>query len=40
MMRDAIWVSVRWYRPDGTVRPDQLADAYVDVLLRGIGDES
>jgi AcrR family transcriptional regulator len=36
MMRDAIWVSVRWYRPDGPVGPEQLADAYVDVLLRGI----
>jgi AcrR family transcriptional regulator len=40
MMRDAIWVSVRWYRPDGPVGPEQLADAYVDVLLRGIRSET
>lgn len=36
MMRDAIWVSVRWYRPDGPDRPERLADAYLDVLLRGL----
>ena len=36
MMRDSIWVSVRWYRPDGPAGPQQLADTYVDVLLGGI----
>ncbi|HXY91910.1 MAG TPA: TetR/AcrR family transcriptional regulator [Acidimicrobiia bacterium] len=36
MLRDAIWVSVRWYRADGPVGPDQLADRYVDVLLTGV----
>jgi AcrR family transcriptional regulator len=40
MMRDSIWVSVRWYRPDGRDGPEQLADAYVDVLLGGIGSDS
>jgi len=35
-MRDAIWVSVRWYRPDGASRPEQIADFYLDVLLDGI----
>jgi AcrR family transcriptional regulator len=40
MMRDSIWVSVRWYRPDGRDGPEQLADAYVDVLLGGIGSYS
>jgi AcrR family transcriptional regulator len=40
MMRDSIWVSVRWYRPDGRDGPEQLADAYVDVLLGGIGSHS
>jgi AcrR family transcriptional regulator len=40
MMRDSIWVSVRWYRPDGPDGPEQLADAYVDVLLRGIGSDA
>jgi AcrR family transcriptional regulator len=40
MLRDAIWVSVRWYRPDGPDGPQQIADAYVDVLLRGIRSET
>ena len=40
MMRDSIWVSVRWYRPDGRDGPEQLADAYVDVLLGGSGSHS
>jgi AcrR family transcriptional regulator len=40
MMRDSIWVSVRWYRPDGRDGPEQLADAYVGVLLGGIGSHS
>jgi AcrR family transcriptional regulator len=40
MMRDSIWVSVRWYRPDGPDGPEQLADAYVDVLLGGIGSDA
>jgi len=35
-MRDAIWVSVRWYRPDGRDSPEQIADFYLDVLLDGI----
>jgi AcrR family transcriptional regulator len=35
-MRDAIWVSVRWYRPDGRDSPEQIADLYLDVLLDGI----
>jgi hypothetical protein len=36
MMRDAIWVSVRWFRPDGSDPPEQLADRYLDVWLPGI----
>jgi hypothetical protein len=35
-MRDAIWVSVRWYRPDGRDSPEEIADFYLDVLLDGI----
>ena len=35
-MRDAIWVSVRWYRPDGRSSPEEIADLYLDVLLDGI----
>src|SRR5437764_131000 len=32
-LRDAIWVSVRWYRPDGPQRPGDIADEYLTVLL-------
>jgi len=35
-LRDAIWVSVRWYRPGGKYRPEEIADLYLDVLLDGI----
>jgi AcrR family transcriptional regulator len=35
-LRDAIWVSVRWYRPDGPQRPDEIADDYLTVLLGGL----
>jgi TetR/AcrR family transcriptional regulator, cholesterol catabolism regulator len=35
-MRDTIWISVRWYHPDGKYHPDQIADFYLDVLLDGI----
>jgi AcrR family transcriptional regulator len=35
-MRDTIWISVRWYHPDGRYHPDQIADFYIDVLLDGI----
>ncbi|MGH9033617.1 MAG: TetR family transcriptional regulator [Acidimicrobiia bacterium] len=39
-MRDAIWVSVRWYRPEGAFSPEQIADFYLDVLLDGIAMRS
>ncbi len=35
-LRDAIWVSVRWYRSDGPQRPDDIADDYLTVLLGGL----
>ena len=35
-LRDTIWVSVRWYRPDGRDGPDDIADSYISVLLDGI----
>jgi AcrR family transcriptional regulator len=35
-LRDAIWVSVRWYRPDGPQRPADIADDYLTVLLGGL----
>jgi AcrR family transcriptional regulator len=38
-MRDAIWVTVRWYRADGRDNADEIADRYVSVLLGGIAVE-
>jgi AcrR family transcriptional regulator len=35
-LRDAIWVSVRWYRPEGPQRPEDVADEYLTVLLSGL----
>jgi AcrR family transcriptional regulator len=37
-IRDAIWVSVRWYQPDGRFSPEEIADFYLDVLLDGIAE--
>jgi AcrR family transcriptional regulator len=36
LMRDAIWVSVRWYRNDGRDTADEIADRYLAVFLRGV----
>ncbi|HMG25606.1 MAG TPA: TetR/AcrR family transcriptional regulator [Acidimicrobiia bacterium] len=35
-MRDAIWISVRWYRPDGRYRPEEVADFYLELLFDGL----
>lgn len=35
-MRDTIWISVRWYHPDGKYDTDEIANFYLDVLLDGI----
>jgi AcrR family transcriptional regulator len=35
-MRDSIWIGVRWYRPDGKYRPDEIADFYLDLILDGL----
>jgi TetR/AcrR family transcriptional regulator, cholesterol catabolism regulator len=35
-VRDAIWVSMRWYRPDGPQHPDDVAEEYLSVLLSGL----
>jgi len=35
-LRDAIWVSVRWYRPAGPQQPGDIADEYLTVLLGGL----
>jgi TetR/AcrR family transcriptional regulator, cholesterol catabolism regulator len=36
LLRDAIWVSVRWYRPSGRDNAEQIADAYLSVVFGGI----
>lgn len=33
--RDAVWFTVRWYRPDGPKTIDQIADACLTVLMTG-----
>ena len=35
-MRDAIWVSVRWYRPSGRLTSGQLGEQYLSMLLDGM----
>jgi TetR/AcrR family transcriptional regulator, cholesterol catabolism regulator len=35
-MRDSIWISVRWYQPDGKYRPEEVADFYLELLLDGL----
>ncbi|MFZ0668355.1 MAG: TetR/AcrR family transcriptional regulator [Acidimicrobiales bacterium] len=34
--RDAIWFTVRWYKPGGRYRSNKLADDFIMVLLEGI----
>ncbi|WP_017592468.1 TetR/AcrR family transcriptional regulator [Nocardiopsis potens] len=36
MIRDTIWVAVRWYRPDGPLGTDDLAEHFMTVLFDGI----
>lgn len=35
-MRDAIWVTVRWYQPGGRYSMEQLADSYIELVVEGI----
>ncbi|HUQ55847.1 TetR/AcrR family transcriptional regulator [Lentzea sp.] len=35
-IRDTVWVAVRWYRPDGDLSADAVADQYLAILLDGI----
>jgi AcrR family transcriptional regulator len=37
-IRDTVWVAVRWYRPDGGLSPDAIADQYLTILLDGIAN--
>jgi AcrR family transcriptional regulator len=36
MIRDTIWVTVRWFHPEGRLDADGLADHYIKVLFDGI----
>lgn len=40
IIRDAIWMVVRWYRPDGPLSTQELAEQYVAILLDGIDSRS
>jgi hypothetical protein len=33
--RDAMWLSVRWFRPGGKLSVEQLADAYIAICMEG-----
>ena len=35
-LRDSIWFTVNWYRPDGPLPISSVADQYVAILLEGI----
>ena len=35
-IRDTVWVAVRWYRPDGELSADTVAEEYLTILLDGI----
>ncbi|MEU6423730.1 TetR/AcrR family transcriptional regulator [Streptomyces spiralis] len=35
-IRDAVWVSVRWFRRDGSLTEQDLADQYLLILLEGL----
>jgi AcrR family transcriptional regulator len=35
-LRDSVWVAVRWFRPDGPLSADGLADHYLTLVLDGL----
>ncbi|GAA1279430.1 TetR/AcrR family transcriptional regulator [Sphaerisporangium rubeum] len=37
MIRDTIWVAVRWFRPGGRLNTATLAEHYITVLFDGLG---
>lgn len=39
-IRDTVWVAVRWYSPDGSLTPEDLAGQYLRILLDGISGGS
>ena len=39
-LRDSIWFTVNWYRPDGPLPISSVADQYVAILLEGITSDA
>lgn len=37
-LRDSVWVAVRWFRQDGRLTPEDLAEQYLRMILHGITD--
>jgi AcrR family transcriptional regulator len=35
-LRDSVWVAVRWFRQDGRLTPEELAEQYLRLALDGI----
>jgi TetR/AcrR family transcriptional regulator, cholesterol catabolism regulator len=35
-IRDTVWVAVNWYRPDGELTAQQVADQYLSILFDGL----
>ncbi len=35
-LRDSVWVAVRWFRQDGPLTADQLADHYLTLIFDGL----
>jgi AcrR family transcriptional regulator len=35
-LRDSVWVAVRWFRQDGELTQDELADQYLKLIFTGI----
>jgi AcrR family transcriptional regulator len=35
-LRDSVWVAVRWFRQDGRLTPEELAEHYLRLILDGV----
>ncbi len=38
LIRDTVWGAPRWYRPGGSLKPEQITDQYAAVLIHGIAN--
>jgi AcrR family transcriptional regulator len=36
LIRDNLWVVIRWWRPEGRLSIEQLADQYIDLIFNGL----